>query len=294
MAEVTELGYLSIGVSDLGQWKEFAEKIVGGEWVEAGDPKKGFIRLDEWHHRIDLLEDGSDDLRYAGLRVAGADEFRAMHKRLVDAGLSVEMLEESVAEERHVLELMRLEDPSGTPLEIFHGPHVQMDKPFYPGRRLFGLFKTGRGGLGHVMFRQSASLEETYQFYRLLGMRGGIEYKAPLPGTDERLKVLFMHCIGGTRDHSLSFGVPSEKRIHHLMLEYEKFNDIGLARQIVKQRGHEVGMELGKHANDDMYSFYIPNPSGWMQELGWGGSEPTHQSEYYEGDTFGHEATDLV
>ena len=53
------------------------------------------------------------------------------------------------AYERHVLEVMMLQDPSGYPIEIFHGPHVQADKPSYPGRRMHGRFKTGDGGLGH-------------------------------------------------------------------------------------------------------------------------------------------------
>jgi 2,3-dihydroxyethylbenzene 1,2-dioxygenase len=37
-----------------------------------------------------------------------------------------------------------------------------------------------------------------------------------------------------------------------------------------------------------MYSFYFQSPSGWMFEYGCGGRLATHQSEYYDGDVYGH------
>jgi 2,3-dihydroxyethylbenzene 1,2-dioxygenase len=37
-----------------------------------------------------------------------------------------------------------------------------------------------------------------------------------------------------------------------------------------------------------MHSFYFKNPSGFMNEIGWGGRKPTGQSEYYQKDAYGH------
>jgi 2,3-dihydroxyethylbenzene 1,2-dioxygenase len=153
---------------------------------------------------------------------------------------------------------------------------------------MHGRFKTGEGGLGHVLLRETAGLTKTYEFYRLLGMRGGIEYKIPVPGQPRPFELLFMHCNG--RDHTFAFGAPSQKRINHLMLEFEEFDDIGLAREAVDRNKVQVGIETGRHANDHMYSFYVITPSGWMNEMGWGGRPATHQSEYYERDTYGHVA----
>ena len=83
------------------------------------------------------------------------------------------------ANERRVLEIMKLADPDGNPVEIFHGPLVQPSKPFHPGRRMHGRFLTGTGGVGHCIIRQRDSAAGT-RFYRALGMRGGIEYKLDL------------------------------------------------------------------------------------------------------------------
>jgi 2,3-dihydroxyethylbenzene 1,2-dioxygenase len=282
---VTELGYMGIGVKSLAQWKEFASQVVGLEVVDEGEPGRCYLRMDYWHHRLIVDEDGTDDLRVLGLRVGGAEEFQEMQKRLSDAGVSYQVGSRQQADERRVLELLSLEDPAGNPLEIFHGPLVQFDKPFHPGRRMHGRFKTGAGGMGHCIVRHNG-LDAAYRFYRLLGMRGGIEYRIPTPGGG-RLELLFMHC--NERDHTVAFGLPSSTRINHLMLEYENMDDVGLTYEMVRQRKLEIRILPGKHANDHMYSFYFLNPSGWMIEVGWGARPATHQSEYFERDTYGHE-----
>jgi 2,3-dihydroxyethylbenzene 1,2-dioxygenase len=95
-----------------------------------------------------------------------------------------------------------------------------------------------------------------------------------------------MHC--NERDHTIAFGLPTEKRINHIMLEVEHFDDVGLAHEIVTQAKVPIAITPGRHANDQMYSFYFMNPSGFMCEIGWGAREATHQSEYYARDSYGH------
>lgn len=292
MVQVTELGYMGLGVKNLDAWKDYAANILGLEVADEGEPHRCYLRMDNWHHRIILDQDGTDDLNYLGFRVAGSDEFRAMHQKLKDAGAELRIGSREEAADRRVLEVMKLKDASGFPIEIFHGPQVQADKPFYPGRRMHGKFKTGDGGLGHLIQKETVGFDKTYEFYKLLGMRGGVEYRIPLPGAPEPFDLMFMHC--NTRDHTVAFGPPGEKRINHLMLEVENFDDVGLAYEIVCKAGIPVTMTPGRHANDHMYSFYFLNPSGWMCEIGWGAREATHQSEYYQRDTYGHEQNQEV
>ncbi|HWA60287.1 MAG TPA: VOC family protein [Caulobacteraceae bacterium] len=287
MVQITELGYAVLGVSDLAAWKDYAARILGLEVVDGDRPGRAWLRMDYWHHRLILDEDGTDDLSVLGFRVAGQEEFREMAKHLEANGVEVAMGSRKDADDRRVLELMRLNDASGFPIEIFHGPQVQADKPFHPGRRMHGRFKTGDGGLGHLIQRQTVGFDKTYDFYRLLGMRGGVEYRIPIPGLPAPVEIMFLHC--NERDHTLAFGAPGDKRINHLMLEVESFDDVGLAYEVVKGAGIPVTIEPGRHANDHMYSFYFLNPSGWMCEIGWGGRPATHQSEYYERDTYGHQ-----
>ena len=286
MTSVTELGYLTLGVSDLAAWKGFAGRVLGLEVVDGDTPDRCYLRMDYWHHRITLIEDGADDLQVAGLRVAGQDEFREMAARLGDAGVDVAILSEAEADSRRVLEVMALKDPNGHALEIFHGPLVQFDKPFHPGRRMHAGFKTGAGGLGHVMQSTRASLEANYAFYRLLGMRGGIEYKLAVPGAPGPIPLMFMHC--NDRQHTFAFSGPGEKRVNHIMFEVQRMDDVGLTHDMVRQAGVPIIIEPGSHANDQMFSFYFKNPSGFLSEIGWGGRSAVDQSEYYQRDAFGH------
>ena len=283
MVQVTELGYVGIGVKDLAAWKNFASELLGAQVVEES-AQRAYLRMDYWHHRLIVDEDGSDDLQVVGLRVAGREEFQAMQAQLRAGGIDVAVCTKAEAEQRCVLELMRLTDPAGIPIEIFHGPLVQADKPFHPGRGLHGRFVTGAGGLGHCILAHSG-LDTTYDFYRLLGMNGGIEYKVQTP--QGAAEILFMHC--NDRDHTFAFGVPAPKRINHMMFEYDNLDDVGLAYDIAKRMQVPIAIAPGRHANDHMYSFYAVNPSGWQCEFGWGGRPATQQSEYYQRDTFGHE-----
>jgi 2,3-dihydroxybiphenyl 1,2-dioxygenase len=285
MAHVTELGYLGIGVKDLAAWKDFAANILGLELADDGESDRSYLRMDYLHHRIVVHNDGTDDLAYLGFRVAGADEFAEMQQQLSDAGIKFRVGSIEEADERRVLEVMKLEDPDGNPVEIFHGPLTQFTKPFHPGRAMHGRFKTGAGGLGHCIIRER-DVTAAQRFYQQLGMRGGIEYK--FGNGRNAMNLVFMHC--NERDHTVAFGIPgNERRINHLMLEVDNLDDVGMTYDLVCKNKVPVTIAPGKHSNDHMYSFYFRNPSGWMIEYGWGARAATYQSEYFTGDIYGHQ-----
>ena len=288
MTTVTQLGYVRFGVSDPDEWDEFARTILPLQVCrEAKDPRR-YLRMDYWHHRIILEEDSSDDLLASGLRVAGREEFREMQQQLTEAGIPFEVATAEQAGAERVLELMTLVDPAGNPIEIFHGPQIDTHRPFHPGRGMHGRLLTGDGGVGHMILRHDG-LDTTYEFYKALGMRGGIEYR--VPGSEGRhTEILFMHC--NSRDHTFAFGdfgAPQSKRINHLMLEFDNLDDVFLTYNLVQASRYPVRVSLGRHANDRMFSFYFEGPSGWMIEIGYDGRPATHQSEYYIHDTYGHD-----
>ena len=286
MAKVTELGYLGIGVKDGAAWKDYATQVVGMELLDEGEADRFYLRMDNWHHRIVVHTSGEEDLLYLGWRVAGAVELQEMERQLREAKVPYRVGTEAEAEERRVLGLLKLADPGGNPIEIFHGPQIETTLPFHPGRRMYGRFVTGSQGLGHVIVRED-DVEGALSFYtNVLGMRGGIEYKLPIPG-GIIAKPVFLHC--NDRDHSIAFGVgPMNRRINHLMIELEKVDDLGMTYDIVRARNIDVAIGLGKHSNDQAFTFYHANPSGWLFEIGWGSRKATEQSEYYVSDVFGH------
>ena len=46
MIQVTELGYMGIGVKDLDAWKHFATSIVGFELADEGESDRCYLRMD--------------------------------------------------------------------------------------------------------------------------------------------------------------------------------------------------------------------------------------------------------
>ena len=168
MVQVTELSYMGIGVANLDEWKNFAARMIGMELAEGEERDRCYLRMDYWHHRIVLHAGDSDDLMYLGFRVAGPEEFREMQQQLSSAGIQFHVGSDQEAGDRHVLEVMKLNDPDGNPIEIFHGPQVQYSKPFHPGRGMHGRFKTGAGGLGHCIIREK-DVPAAIRFYKALG-----------------------------------------------------------------------------------------------------------------------------
>ena len=54
MIQVTELGYVGLGVKSLAEWRRFAAEIVGLEVVDEGETGRAYLRMDYWHHLIFL------------------------------------------------------------------------------------------------------------------------------------------------------------------------------------------------------------------------------------------------
>jgi 2,3-dihydroxyethylbenzene 1,2-dioxygenase len=285
MVKVTELAYMGFNISDGDAWRDYAAACVGMEVLDEGEGDRFYLRMDHWHHRFVMHVGADDDLAYLGWRVAGPRELEAMARQLEDAGVDVRAAGAAEAEERHVLGLLKLEDPGGNPTEIFYAPRVDTNFPFYPGRRMYGGFVTGDQGIGHCILREDDTAAAA-AFYEVLGLRGSVEYKLKLPN-GMIAEPYFMHC--NDRQHSLAFGLgPMEKRINHLMLEYRHIDDLGLSHDIIRRRGIDVALQLGKHSNDQALTFYSATPSGWLMELGWGARKALPQQEYYTGDIFGH------
>ncbi len=66
MASVSQLGYLGLGVSDAKAWQDLATTILGMQVVPGDDPSTSYLRMDEYHHRLELRSRGSDDLEFVG------------------------------------------------------------------------------------------------------------------------------------------------------------------------------------------------------------------------------------
>ena len=280
MASVSELGYLGVGVSDAKAWLEIATSIFGMQVIPGDDKATSYLRMDAFHHRLQLHSNGGDDLEFAGWEVPDAKTLDSVAGQLEDGGVKVTAGSRDEADRRRVIGLIKCVDPAGIPTEIFFGRPVN-PVPFYPSRSTSG-FKTEGEGLGHILV-QVPDLDASVRFYRdLLGFRISDFTDVRTPGGT--LRLAFLHC--NARHHSIAFiqapGAP--KRLNHIMFEGNSLADVGTGRDLCLARGVPIAIDLGCHMNDRMVSFYMGSPSGFALEYGWGArtiDDATWQVEHY-------------
>jgi 2,3-dihydroxybiphenyl 1,2-dioxygenase len=203
--------------------------------------------------------DGESTISAYGWEMPDAQALDAMAARIEAAGVAVTRGSRALADERHVTDLVVLRDPGGNRIEIFHGAQVASD-PFKPGRNIAG-FRTGALGLGHAVLH-SADIDAMIPFYRDVMGFGVSDYY------DKPFKACFFHV--NPRHHSFALIQHTQNMVHHLMMEYYAFDDMGHGWDIA-QANERVAVTMGRHAGDDVTSFYTWTPSGFMIESGWGG-----------------------
>jgi 2,3-dihydroxybiphenyl 1,2-dioxygenase len=265
VANVTQLGYLGIGVKSSDEWESYSESLLGIKAASRDGDGTLFLRMDDHHHRFALHEDGRDDVLYAGWQVENAADLEAVSSRLSDAGVAVSAGTQEDRERRRVAGLIKFQDPDGLDVELFRGPEL-IDSHFESTKE-DTRFVTGSMGLGHVVFAVQ-NLETTMDFYTdLLGMKVSDYIRRG------RMNLGFLHC--NPRHHSIAFaqapGAP--KRTNHFMLQVDSLDTVGRTYDDVQGGAAPLLVTLGRHSNDEMVSFYASNPSGFGVEYGWGALE---------------------
>ncbi|MCZ7537567.1 MAG: VOC family protein [Acidimicrobiia bacterium] len=270
MDGIRQLGYAGLDVSDIDAWEIFATEVLGMQATPRGTGGDAplHLRMDEYERRVSLHPARRDDVRYLGLEVAGTAQLAAVRARLESAGRPATSATEKEAAERFAAGLVRTEDPDGLPIEVYFGPRLRVEEPFHSPRPISG-FRTGDLGLGHVVLCVG-DIERSVAFYRdVLGFRiSDLISFEPAPGLE--VSVTFLHC--NPRHHSLALvQAPLPTRLNHLMVELHSLDDVGSTYDLCRDRGIPIAMDLGRHTNDRMVSFYAQSPSGFQVEYGWGG-----------------------
>lgn len=252
------LGYIGANAVNLQAWKDYACDIFGAQLVsESPDQLK--LRLDDKHHRMTIHKADAPGARHFGWDVGSREGLADTVAMLRQRGCEVTQGTVEECQDRRVMGLVHVDDPSGNALELFYG---QMSGyPFQPARPLSG-FRMGDLGLGHVVFMTQA-LDQMLDFYGALGLRMSDYIVMHAFG---KVKAHFMHC--NPRHHSIAMVPGPHNAFHHMMLEVNSLDDVGSAYDLVNARKINVTQTFGKHTNDHMLSFYSQTPSGFELEYG--------------------------
>lgn len=258
--QVRSLGYVAVESPEAKQWEEFGPEVLGMQLV---DSNEGIVRLrmDDRHHRLVVHPGERDRLRHVGWDIGTDVELDEAVEELQRLGIACVEGTEEECEQRRVRRFAAFCDPGGNRHEIFYG-QLSTPNAFQPGRPLSG-FTTGEQGFGHVLL-VVPNLQDAISFYRgVMGFEKSDEMFVFVDG-------YFFRC--NPRHHSLALTeIPRVRGIHHLMVQLDTLDDVGVAYDLCHERGLPVTMTLGRHTNDRMVSFYVRGPSGFEVEYGWGG-----------------------
>ncbi len=264
MTGVSQLGYLGFEVSDLDAWARFSEEILGVEARRTSETALE-LRIDGRAGRFFLHQGPRDDLSALGFEVADGDALEALAHRFTEVGLPFEWGDDTLCRGRRAQRVLRTKDPAGNGLELFCGPE-SAETPFASALAPGG-FVADDLGLGHAAISARSQAESLAFYTQLLGFRLSDRIVCEYYGYP--VDMVFLHC--NARHHTLAFGEQQPKRIHHFLLEAAEVDDVGKAYDRALSKGVRFMNTLGKHPNDEMFSFYAFTPSGFQFEFGHGG-----------------------
>ena len=306
---ITSLGYVGIGAPDPKVWLEFATEIIGlmparacaGEdWglpaVPGSGPASGgsgiaedgtvYLKMDERQWRVAVHPNQENlGIMYLGLEVQSKEDLEIAVAELKAAGVAVRLGSKDDARKRAVTGIAFCEDPVGNGIELFYGATVDHHFESPQGMK----FLAGDLGLGHLNLL-APNLGDAQDFYtRVLGFK--LSDYVRFGAADS---ANFYHC--NARHHSVGLTrVGDIAGVHHMMFEVESYDNVCQCLERVQDAGITITSTLGRHVNDNMFSFYMSSPFGFEVEIGCDGvlvDENWSPYEFVEGDLWGHRGLD--
>ena len=270
MSLVKRLAYVEIEASDLPRWRVFGGEVFGCELAAESTDDCLKFRIDARPWRIMVSRGERDDLKVIGLEVADQQGLNEVCARLDRAGHAFRMATPEECAARGVYEMCCLTDPSGIEVEVSYGGLLRPQQPFCAAVG-HGGFVTGDQGLGHLMLVVDDPRQVQRFYSEVMGFVTS-DYVSTKNYGGLAGDFIFMRC--NPRHHTLAYGrLPIPRRLGHLMLQVDHIDDVGLTLDRVHAHGFRQTRSIGRHVNDNMFSFYVESPSRLQFECGWGGRE---------------------
>lgn len=273
MIDIRGLAYVVAESTDLANWKDYAETVLG--MMTAPSPGGGlYVKMDERQFRIAVLRGERNAYVATGWEVLNQSAFELGVAVLELAGVAFERGDAAQCAERGVQQLVSFADPSGNRHELvwgFKSDFIRFASPAGVSRFVTDSPQAALG-MGHTVL-PATNFEATARFLQEVmgfGLSDIFNFK-PAGDAGPTLPIHFMHCNNG-RHHSLAIaGFPVDSGCVHVMVEVENMPEVGRALDRMAAHGVKLTATLGQHTNDRMTSFYMSCPSNFDIEYGYGG-----------------------
>jgi biphenyl-2,3-diol 1,2-dioxygenase len=284
-----QLGYLILGASDPERLNYLFQNVLGLLPEDLTEGRTGY-RMDDWERRF-VLEPGADGLHAIGLVARDRTTFASLRNHLNDRAVTVTQGAAEDCRLRAVREFVSFADPSGNVVELSYGPTQAINNTFISAL-VPGGFLTGDQGLGHVVLLSDDRKRDVEFYQHALGFR--ISDTSGQSPDDDDARAVFLHC--NRRHHTIAVvqrspETPKSVRLGHFMIQARDMDAVGLAYDRAIDAGMPIFRSLGRHPNDNMFSFYGRTPAGFDIEFGSGAVEigDNWQVRHYQTiSTWGH------
>ena len=285
MSLIKQIGYIAFEVSDLNIWEKFSTKVLG--LVKSETTKDGFnLRIDQYQRRFFIEKGKADDVTAIGFEVEDEEALNNLQAQLNAADFEGVQGTPQEIKNRGVTNLIKYCDPSGVPLEFYYG--AVLAETSFKSDLVEDGFVADQLGFGHVVV--SCHNHQASQKFYLDTLGFKLSDTMHLKFGPKEFKITFTHV--NKRHHSLAFSVPMPKKIHHFLVQCKNMDDVGLAYDRAIDMGLRITQQLGRHTNDNMFSFYAQTPSGFEFEFGADALEIDDKvwqpKEYNSGSVWGH------
>lgn len=267
-----ELGYVGVEVADVPAFESYLAEVMGLLPGEDDAHGSHTWRMDSKAHRFIVSSGPRDDITAAGLVATSEDRFRSVIERLTAAGYVPIPAPDALAAARRVEQLVSVTAPFGVRFEISWGlaeSDVPFKSPLVPGG-----FLTDGLGLGHTVLYVAGgdAGRAAANHFVVDGLGMSLSDDLDLYMGDMHIQGSFYHCNGRHHTIALAFlPFPEAPRmLDHIMIESVSEDNVGHAYDRALAAGTPIIMDLGKHPNDRMFSFYGQTPAGFNFEFGAG------------------------
>jgi 3,4-dihydroxyphenylacetate 2,3-dioxygenase len=252
---VVRIAYVDCHVRDLALSAAFWVDALGFVVTEETGDTLYLRGLEERnHHSVVLRKAAEPDVTAVGFKVFSEDDLDLAAHFCAVRGLPHRFVERP-AQKR----TLRLQDPVGTPIELFFA----MDS--VPSKlRQYGAYHGARAQrIDHVNCF-SPDVQASYDFFTEIGFRTS-EYAAA--DADDRLWSVWLHRKGNVHDIAITNG--SGPRFHHVGMWVSSITDIIHACDVLATTGWVGSMERGpgRHGLSNAFFLYLRDPDGHRVEL---------------------------
>lgn len=272
--DIVGLAYLGLESAAASEWAEYGTQVLGMGLAPSEDGTV-LLRMDERHHRIAVRPADHERLAYVGWQLRNAPAFAQALTVLDAEGIDYALGDQALCDERGVHAVAWFVGPDRLRHELFYAQSF-LPHSFLPGRPHAG-FVAGEGGLGHLVYSVPEWTDELQHFVDdVLGFKW---YGSGM--SVGRLR--FFRPRSNYRSHAIGYSVsPGTYGLQHLGIEVKELDDVGIAYDLVQERGIQLMATLGRHSQDPVVSFYSYTPSGFPVEYIWDGVEDTEHEPFVE------------